>query len=90
MELSDGTKEFYEKTDGMDSEIEDQIDEMLDSITGGDSEVVSFVSDKNEDVTSVQFVIKTSAIEKEDVVETVVEETQKQSFWQKLLQLFGF
>ena len=90
VELSDGTKEFYEKTDGMDSEIEDQIDEMLDSITGGDSEVVSFVSDKNEDVTSVQFVIKTSAIEKEDVVETVVEETQKQSFWQKLLQLFGF
>lgn len=90
VELSDGTKEFYEKTDGMDSEIEDQIDEMLDSITGGDSEVVSFVSDKNEDVTSVQFVIKTSAIEKEDVVETVVEETQKQNFWQKLLQLFGF
>ncbi len=90
VELSDGTKEFYEKTDGMDSKIEDQIDEMLDSITGGDSEVVSFVSDKNEDVTSVQFVIKTSAIEKEDVVETVVEETQKQNFWQKLLQLFGF
>ena len=90
VELSDGTKEFYEKTDGMDSEIEDQIDEMLDSITGGDAEVVSFVSDKNEDVTSVQFVIKTAAIEKEDVVEMVVEETQKQSFWQKLLQLFGF
>lgn len=43
----------------MDTKIEDTVNEMLDSISGGDSETVSFVSDKNTDVKAVQFVIKT-------------------------------
>ena len=34
-------------TDGMDSKIEDELDDMLDSIAGGDAETTSFVSDKN-------------------------------------------
>ena len=89
-EMSDGTGEFYEKTDGMDSKIEEEIDDMIASISGGDAEVVSFVSDKNTNVKAVQFVIKTASIEEEEEAE-VEEDTQTENIglWQKLLNLFG-
>lgn len=61
---------------------------MLDSISGGDREVVSFGSNKNENVDSVQFVIKTSAIKKAEVIQKTKTETEKLSFWQKLINLF--
>lgn len=88
-ELNDGTKEFYEKTDGMDSEIEDKIDDMLNSISRSDAVIRSFVSEKNTNVESVQFVIKTGAIEKPEVVQTVEDETQQLNLWEKFLRLFG-
>lgn len=88
-ELSDGTKEFHEKTDGMDSEIENKIDDMLNTISRSDAEIRSFVSEKNTNVESVQFVIKTGAIEKPEVVQTVEDETQQLSLWEKFLRLFG-
>lgn len=60
----------------------------MGSLTGGE-EIQSFVSEKNTNVDSLQFVIKTAAIEKAE--ETIVEETPvvKRNFWQKLLHLFG-
>lgn len=88
-QLNDGTKEFYEQTDGMDTKIEDTVNEMLDSISGGDSEIVSFVSDKNTEVKAVQFVIKTAAIEKQEIAVDTVDTAKKLNFWQKLLKLFG-
>lgn len=87
-ELNDGTQEFYDKTADMDTQVQDSIDEMLNSIFGGDSEVVSFVSDKNENVDLVQFVIKTSSIKKVEVIQETKTETEKLSFWQKLINLF--
>lgn len=87
VELQDGTKEFYDKTYDMDTQVREQIDDMLAEISGSDAPVVSFVSDKNENVNSVQFVIKTAAIEKEEVAEVVAEETPT-GFFQKLLALF--
>ena len=87
--LSDGTEEFYEKTSDMDTQVEDSIDTMIDSISGSGVDVVSFVSDKNKNVESVQFVIQTAAIEKAEPEETVQTETSDSSFWQKLLKLFG-
>jgi putative membrane protein len=88
LELKDGTTEFYDKTDDMDTKVQDNIDEILDSIRGEDKEVVSFVNDENVNVASVQFVIKTSAIEKNEM-EEVEEETEEQTgFWQKLRNLF--
>lgn len=88
-ELKDGTQEFFDKTDGMDTKIEDTMDEMLDSITGGDSETESFVSDKNGTIDSVQFVIKTSAIEKKDTTKKETTETKELSLGEKILKLFG-
>lgn len=86
-ELHDGTSEFYEKTLDMDTQVEDSIDEMIASISGEETEIVSFVSEKNKKVESVQFVIKTAAIEKEDVAEVTETVTQKMNFWQKILNL---
>ena len=61
---------------------------ILDSLQGS-SEIISFVSEKNTDVESVQFVIKTQAIELH-ASDTVQEEAEEHlSFRQKLLRLFG-
>ena len=87
-ELNDGTQEFYEKTDGMDTKVENTIDDMVGSLSGSDAQVQSFVSDKNTNIASVQFVIKTTAIEKtQETVQTQVQ-TEKLSFWEKLINLF--
>ncbi|MCD7922521.1 MAG: hypothetical protein LUG27_08870 [Clostridiales bacterium] len=86
-DLSDGTGELREETSGMDSELEEKIDEILDSLSGGDGEPVSFVSDKNTNVASVQFAMQTESIEVEEV--EMEEETEAElTMWQKLLRLF--
>lgn len=87
-ELKDGTDELRTETSGMDQEIEDQINELLDSISGGEKEVRSFTSEKNKNIESVQFVIKTEGIEIPEEQEEIVEETEKESFMEKLTGLF--
>ena len=86
-ELTDGTGEFKGETSDLDSKVDDEVDSMIDNFAGGDFEVKSFVSDKNTDVDSVQFVIKTEAIKKEEV-KVEEEKTEELNFWQKLLNLF--
>ena len=87
--LADGTAEFVTKTADMDTQISDEITTMTDSLTGSDSETVSFVSERNTNVTAVQFVIKTAAIEKAETAVNVVQEEAPLTFPQKLLRLFG-
>lgn len=89
-ELNEGTDTLNSETSNMDTEIEDEIDEILASIGGDETETKSFVSDKNTNVDNVQFVIKTSAVEKEEIEVEEKEETESTSFWQKFKQLFGF
>ena len=60
--LLDGTNEFANRTANIKSDVNDEIDSMLSSITGSGKKPESFVSDKNTNVESVQFVIKTKAI----------------------------
>lgn len=87
-ELQDGTKELYDETSDMDTKVSDQIDELLETISGKDGETVSFVSPKNTEVESVQFVIRTNSIEIPDE-ESVEEDTKEaKTFWEKLKQLF--
>ena len=86
-ELTDGTGEFKGETSDLDSKVDDEVDSMIDNFAGGDFEVESFVSDKNTDVDSVQFVIKTEAIKKEEV-KVEEEKNEELNFWQKLLNLF--
>ena len=88
-ELANGTSEFVDKTSDMDTQISDEINSITSSITGNDDEVVSFVSDKNTNVDSVQFVIKTSLIEKAESAAAEGAKEETLTFWQKLLRLFG-
>ena len=73
----------------MNDEVSSEIDAMLSAVSGGETEIESFVSEKNSNVDAVQFVIQTEAITIEKPVpnELVVEESL--TFWQKLLRLFG-
>ena len=87
-ELADGTGELRSETDGMDQKIDDKINDLIASIDGGDFTPESFVSAKNTNVSAVQFVIKTAAVEKEEDPEPEVEEEKKESFLDKLLGLF--
>ena len=73
----------------MDTQVQEQIDEILASIGGEETETVSFVSGKNKNVNSVQFVMKTEAIEKAEVITNDMKEEAPLNFWQKLLRLFG-
>lgn len=87
--LKDGTKQLSDKTSGLDTEISDKINDMIDSMTGSDVELKSFTSDKNTSVNSVQFVIKADDIKVEEPEEPKAETKENLSFWQKLIKLFG-
>ena len=88
-QLADGTSEFADKTSGIDTQINDEVNDMVSSVSRSDAKIVSFLSDKNTDVTSVQFVIKTAAIEKAEAEVTKTAASDSLTFWQKLLRLFG-
>ena len=87
-EMLDGTDEFSSETSDLDTKISDKISDTIDEMTGKDVETVSFVSDKNTNIESVLFVIKTPAIQKEEVKEETVTEEKKETFWEKLIGIF--
>ena len=87
-DMLDGTDEFSSETSDLDTKISDKISDTIDEMTGKDVETVSFVSDKNTNIESVLFVIKTPAIQKEEVKEETVTEEKKETFWEKLLGIF--
>ena len=61
-ELNAGTAAFRAATTGMDGKVQTEIDNMISALTGGNGKTKSFVSDKNTNVTAVQFVISTDAV----------------------------
>lgn len=85
----DGTKKLKDGTADIDSEIEKQVDEILGNITGSGDKTISFVSEKNTDVSSVQFVLKTKAISIPKAEKPAAAEPVRLTLWQKLLRLFG-
>ena len=76
------------QTEGMDQQVREKIDELIASITGSGAAIPSFVSAENENVTAVQFVIKTPAIEKPAPEAPEPEAEVGTTFWQKLIALF--
>lgn len=86
--LADGTSEMQKETSGMDTKIQDEIDEILASLGDDDYTPTSFTSEKNKEVASVQFVIKTDAVEiPEQETEEQAEEDEP-SILQKFINLF--
>ena len=84
-----GTKELRNETSGMGSEINNKVDEIIGGISGNGDEVVSFVSDKNNNVSAVQFVLKTDSINLPEAQKAVYQKPVELNFWQKMLKLFG-
>ncbi|MDZ5712812.1 YhgE/Pip domain-containing protein [Jeotgalibacillus haloalkalitolerans] len=86
--LYSGTSELASATSELPDQLQEEIDAMLSEFDKSDFEPVSFVSDQNEDVESVQFVIKTDSLKKEDADETEEEAEEEKSFWDRLVDLF--
>jgi putative membrane protein len=87
-ELHNGTSELHQETKDLPEQMQHEINEMIKEYDKSDFEPVSFVSPKNENITSVQFVIKTEAIEKEEQEEKQARPEKKKGFWDLLMDLF--
>ncbi len=91
-ELRDGLSDYKDGTaemlGGFDSSGSD-ITGILDSVAGSSGETVSFASEKNPAVAAVQFVLKTSAIERPEAPVQADPVPVEPTLWQKLLSLFG-
>jgi putative membrane protein len=86
----EGTSELNTQTAAMAGELQTQIVTALSGITGEGDPVVSFVSEKNTNISALQFVLKTAPISLPQPEATPSPAAQTQSFWQKLTALFGF
>ncbi|WP_230500224.1 YhgE/Pip domain-containing protein [Sutcliffiella rhizosphaerae] len=87
-ELQDGTEELYEETKDLPKQMQAEINKMIQEYDKSDFKPVSFVSPKNENVSSVQFVIKTESIKKPEKQTKQAEPEKKKGFWELLKALF--
>ncbi|NBG88822.1 hypothetical protein [Isachenkonia alkalipeptolytica] len=88
-ELGAGTKEFSDAVGLLPDTIQEEINKLMAEFDYSDFEPRSFVSEKNTEVSLVQFVFKTPEIGGEEEENDVLEEPESLSFWQRLLDLFG-
>src|SRR5699024_5462931 len=88
-ELHNGTTKLHQSTRDLPDQMTEEIDEMIADYDKSDFEAISFVSNKNENVESVQFVLKTENIEMDDDETTEEPEEEKKGFWTRLKELFS-
>lgn len=91
-ELADGTGELHEESQKIPDKFNTAIDEMLARYDKSSFSPVSFVSERNQNVEFVQFIIKTEKITKPEVIEEIedtgVEATLFGTLWARLVALF--
>ena len=87
--LTDGTGELRDNTTGLDTKFTDKINEVLEPLRGGTGNTHSFVSAKNTQVSSVQFVMHTPSVEKTEVEVPDNETKEDLNLMQRVLTLFG-
>ena len=88
-ELDEGSGELNTAVADLPNTLQEEMARGLALYDTSGFEPVSFVSEKNTAISSVQFVLRTPAIELPGKPEPEMEEAEKLSFWQKLLKLFG-
>ncbi len=87
--LSAGLTELKEGTDNIEDDIFKGFKQYLNVFTGKDMFTpVSFVSDKNTNISSVQFIMQTPDIRKPESVKKINEEETEQTFWFRFTSLF--
>ncbi|MGI5935509.1 MAG: hypothetical protein ACOX7I_01705 [Oscillospiraceae bacterium] len=87
-ELSDGLATLKNETSGIDVRVQEGIDDFLAGYKGEELGNVSFVSEKNKNIQSVQFVMMTPSI-REEVEELPQPPAEDKGFLERLLALFG-
>lgn len=88
-DLYDGTSKLEKATEQLPDRLKEEIDELLAKYDKSDFEPISFVSSKNKKVETVQYVMKTATIKKQEE-EGETKEKKEKSMWQKFLDLFTF
>ena len=88
-ELSDGSAQLYENTKDLPEQIDEEIGKLTSDISNSDFEPISFSSDKNAKIGSVQFVFKTEGIKAETQAIPDSDEAKPETFWTKFANLFG-
>lgn len=89
-ELHGGTTELYQETKDLPEQMQNEINERIAQYDKSDFEPVSFVSHQNEQISSVQFVIKTQSIEVEEQETKQAAPQKEKGFWELLKNLFTF
>lgn len=88
-ELSGGVGQLNDALIDLPRLMEAEIEKLMNQYDKSDFIPVSFVSDKNTNVTAVQFAFKTAPIKPEKQADPIQPEPVRLTFWQKLLKLFG-
>lgn len=87
IQLSDGTGELYSQTKDMPEKLKSEINKLTADYDHSDFVPVSFTDSENNKVNMVQFVFKTSAVEKSEVSRSTAEKPKARSFIDKLFDL---
>ncbi len=87
--FKDGTFQLRDQTSHLGEKIKEGISDQIDEMLGRDIPISSFVSPKNTNVISVQFVMRTDDITIPMPQEEPEEEEPPLSLWQRVLALFG-
>lgn len=87
VELLDGTIELKDKSTT--ASLQDKIKKTLDETLKQDINIYSFTSPHNGEVDLVQFIMKTPAIELEEVTYQPQEETETLTIWEKFIAVFN-
>ncbi|WNF38328.1 YhgE/Pip domain-containing protein [Bacillaceae bacterium IKA-2] len=86
--LDDGTDTLYQSTKDLPEQMQEQVDQMIADYDKSDFEAVSFVSTENEKINSVQFVIKTDSIKKQEQEFIEEQDKEQKGFLDLLMDLF--
>lgn len=87
-ELYDGTGELSEETATLPEDVQAEIDEFMESYDHSDFEAKSFVSEKNDHIGLVQFILTTEEIAHPEIEEEEEKEKEKKGFWEMVKGLF--
>jgi X-X-X-Leu-X-X-Gly heptad repeat protein len=87
-ELSKGVGELDAETQKIPGRLDEEIDKILDGYGTSDAPPVSFASEKNADVESVQFVLRTEKIAVPAPPPAIATTAKSETFWDRFLDLF--
>ena len=88
--LSHGVAELDKATSDLPAQMRERMGELMEDYEFPEFNPISFVDKRNQNVTAVQFVLLTDAIEKPEPEAPAPEPEPEPSIWDRFLDLFGF